>query len=121
MLQINEAGFHRVNRDTAMMSCFKSMEHRRKLKEGQNPNDKDANPLIAFAAPPGSGKSFFADEVAACREEDLNFFCPTAMQSILRRSISVAVTFNGATPVTTGGIDSVLTPDQSLGIRVLYR
>jgi hypothetical protein len=109
-----------MDRNEAMKDCFSFMaERHEKRKNAKIPSDKDNNPLIVFGSPPGGGKSFFADEVAEFKSEDLNELCTNKeLQNILGNSLSVEITYNSATSIKT--VEKNYGADVSVALRVLY-
>src|ERR1043166_789956 len=83
-------------------------------------NDRFWFPLFALQAAPGGGKSFFLDEFASFKDEDLNSFLQKDpenehFQGIieeLRNSISICITYNGCSPYDS----SIDRDDKEIGL-----
>ena len=79
------------------------MSQDRNLINAADLNDKSWFPLIALQSAPGGGKSFFLDEFASFKDEDLNGFLQKNTRkedaeriiNELRNSISICITYNG--------------------------
>ncbi len=98
----------------------------------QSAADRLCNPLTALQAAPGGGKSFFLDEVAALKEEDLNKLCQPheddppefkgynweKIRSIMRNMQPVSVTYNGES--TLSPKEQRAHPECSLALRMLF-
>jgi len=85
----------------------------------RSPQDRYAcNNLLATQGAPGTGKSFLADEVAAFRDEDIQKFSSSEMESFWRDIVSVTVTYNGPSPYRSS-IDN--DTDVGLALRMLWR
>ena len=97
----NRPNWPRVGRGRNLKECYDHMAFRlRDRAAATNPNVKECNPLIALQSSPGGGKSFFLDQLARCDVEDLDNLCEDEeMRNILKNSIAIRVTFNGATEV----------------------
>lgn len=80
---------------------------------------RGVNPIAAVFSPPGGGKSFFLDEVAALSPADLQRFCvDNAVCDILSKSVAITVTFNGVTPTSPFDLNA---PIDAISLRILYR
>jgi len=71
----NFSKFPCVGRDKQFIDVFCGMAERMNLRKGELPRDRFSNPLVGLHAAPGSGKSFFLDEVAKLDKEMLEKFC----------------------------------------------
>ena len=82
--------FERVGRDEAMKEAYKVMATRLQERAwSKDECDRRTNPLAATLATPGGGKSFFLDELAALRHDDLEKLCSDqGMRKILQNSVS---------------------------------
>lgn len=87
-----------------------------------------ANPLAAVQAAPGGGKSFFLDELAALRKEDITSYSRphkaneeclqwTAINRTLLRSVAVSITYNSDSPYYKA-VDCE--PSHGLALRMLW-
>ncbi len=84
-------------------------------------NNRLRNPLPATLTTTGGGKSRHLDEVGALLPGDLHDLCKDSkLREILCNSVSVSVTFNGATPLCDG-VDDKVQPGVSVALRLLHR
>ena len=83
-----------MGRDEAMKEVYKVMATRLEERAWSKENNRSAanrqnNPLAVTLATPGSGKSFFLDELGALRYDDLEKLCSDeGLRRILQNSVS---------------------------------
>ncbi|CAG8442782.1 3543_t:CDS:2 [Funneliformis caledonium] len=92
-----------------------------------NSNDKRYNPLCALQSAPGGGKSFFLDELAALKSNDLNGFFQQenykndeakTFRGILENSIPICITYNSGSSSDYEYADKE--PVRGLALRILW-
>jgi len=121
-LSYNHGKFVRKGRDKQIEMVYDCLSTRYSLRNCKiNSQDRANNPLAAIHSAPGGGKSFFLDELAKLKPEDLNKLCKDEeMRKILQHStIAVTVTYNSGTTFTDY-IDKEY-PTAGLALRVLFR
>jgi hypothetical protein len=99
----------RLNRDDAIHTALSGIYNRwRQTCVDIYPNPPRRVPLLATFSGPGGGKSFFCDEVLACRPDDVDRFIEkskldggevSAFQHALRNKLGLAITFNDFMPI----------------------
>jgi len=100
-------------------SAFAQRALRRRKAEAGNKSDKYCNPLAALQSAPGGGKSFFLDELAARRKEDLDQYCEDdGLKETLSNSAAVCITYNRASGFLRTLDDDHVT--QGLALRMLW-
>ena len=114
LLQNNVASFKRVGREEALKISYEYFVERHYLRTtARQAADKTINGVLVVMGSIGGGKSYFLDELAACRREDLKLMenlekrnddiyekCKKEMCEILDSSVSVCVSFNFPSPVS---------------------
>ncbi len=70
-LAINDANFKRVGRNDAMRMAVAAFACRLYERSRGTGHDRQRNPMAATLTTTGGGKSFYLDELAALRPEDL--------------------------------------------------
>jgi len=120
-LSCNRGEFVRKGRDKQMEMVYDCFSTRYRDRGKINSQDRFSNPLAAIHSVSGGGKSFFLDELANLKPEDLNKLCKDEeMRKILQHStIAVTVTYNSGT-IFTNYIDKEY-PIGGLALRVLFR
>jgi len=62
--------------------------------QSQNPYDRFVNSLPATHGAPGTGKTFFIDELAALKPEDIEKYSSENMKGFWKDIVPVVVTYN---------------------------
>jgi hypothetical protein len=112
---------HRLDRDHAMKACYAQFDELLKSYEERNspPFTAARIPIIGVSAAPGSGKTFFLDEVGALRPADVDRFCKSEKwRPAFKSALVIKVSFN-----SISGIVDPKSDRNNLGLctRVLYR
>jgi hypothetical protein len=107
----------RLDRDEAMQSCYNQFGEL--LTEYRKPAGVRRMPIIAITASPGSGKSYFVDEVGDVRAEDVDQFCtfPHAIPSAFKSALTIKISLNGFSNLADGFDRG----RRGVCIRMLYR
>ncbi|RHZ53390.1 hypothetical protein Glove_442g7 [Diversispora epigaea] len=140
-LCMNEFKFVREGRDDAIYQTYdyifdRHCKIRKRLSEDKNISDKSLYPLPALQSAPGGGKSFFLDELASLKSEDLDRYFQLKISNlekegksvekqqyvkeamdILHNSIGISITYNGNSPYDCD-IDGIL--QKGLVMRILW-
>ncbi|RHZ71880.1 hypothetical protein Glove_251g26 [Diversispora epigaea] len=86
-LCMNEFKFERKGRDDAIYRTYDYIFDRyctinKQLSEGKGIGDKKLFPLLVLQSAPGGGKSFFLDELASLKSEDLNRYLQLKLSNL---------------------------------------
>ncbi|POG73797.1 hypothetical protein GLOIN_2v1772162 [Rhizophagus irregularis DAOM 181602=DAOM 197198] len=113
----NKFNFEREGRDDALYQVYDYIYDRHcKISNAKSPGAKELHPLFALQSAPGGGKSFFFDELASLKDEDISRYLEKKHSerinnenlkeviSIIRNSISICITYNGGSPYNGGDI-----------------
>ena len=117
--QLTTNPFPRVGREDIITEVIKNFESRWLFRKGSPiPDDNKTNPVITIHGPTGGGKSFALDEIAKLEDNDLSKCKTSEFQQILKNSIPITITYNGATNFTPGvdGVDL----EGGLALRILF-
>jgi hypothetical protein len=100
----------------------RAAESRRKRptnKEKRNPKGPKNNPLTSLQGAPGSGKSYFLQELSYLRKADLDNFCEDEdLKGILSKCVAITISYNTA---MCDGSPADIDLDRGLAFRILYR
>ncbi|KAF0351281.1 hypothetical protein F8M41_015383 [Gigaspora margarita] len=119
---MNEFNFERKGRDDTIFQTYdyifdRYCKIRKQLSENRGIGDKKLYPLLALQSTPGGGKSFFLDELASLKSEDLDRYLKIKLSdlekeqgsgekqqyardivNLLRNSVGICITYNGSSP-----------------------
>ncbi|CAG8564490.1 12800_t:CDS:2 [Funneliformis mosseae] len=119
----------REGRDDALCQTYDYIYDRYcNLSSAKSLADKQSHPLFAFQSAPGGGKSFFFDELASLKGEDINMISHylenkyphqdiivKEVINMIRNSISICITYNGSS--SDGNMDGI---QKGLIMRILW-
>ncbi|RIB18704.1 hypothetical protein C2G38_2036671 [Gigaspora rosea] len=119
-LCVNEFRFERKGRDDTILQTYdyifdRYCKIRKPLRENRSIQDQKLYPLLALQSTPGGGKSFFLDELASLKSEDLDRYLKIKFSdlekkqgsdemqqhakdfvNLLRNSVGICITYNGS-------------------------
>ncbi|CAG8437207.1 9361_t:CDS:2, partial [Funneliformis caledonium] len=125
----NKCAFKREGRDDALCQTYDYIYDRYcNLSSAKSLADKQLHPLFALQSAPGGGKSFFFDELASLKGEDINMISHylenkyphqdiivKEVINMIRNSISICITYNGSS--SDGNMDGI---QKGLIMRILW-
>jgi hypothetical protein len=107
----------RLDRDEAMGICYGYFDDL--LRQYDLPGPRALRvPIIAISAAPGSGKTFFLDEVGELRPADVDLFCQSKWAPALKSAVTIKLSFNGFSNILDPAVDR---DNIALCTRMLYR